>query len=264
MLRNHDPLGSGMKLRFLGCYGGDLGSCRSSAFLVDSEVLLDAGGAASTLELAEARRIRACVITHPHLDHVASLPFLLDVRLGCPALRVYALKETIELVRVHLFNDRIWPDFGRIPNQRDPMLLFETIAPERPFTVEGLTFTGIPVHHSVPTLGFVVSDGRSKFALSSDTGPTRHLWDVVHATPDVRAVLLEVSFPNRLERIATASMHLTPAMLREEILKLPAGIAIYLHHLKPAFLDELMRELEPIMAEFPNVRLAEQGATYEF
>jgi ribonuclease BN (tRNA processing enzyme) len=253
-----------MKVRVLGAYGGELGPYRSSAFLLEGGVLLDAGGASGALGLEEARTLRACLVTHQHLDHIASIPFLLDARIGASTLPVYGLRETANALRQHLFNEKIWPDFQRIPDPRHPLLRYVEIERERPFSLGGFEVTPIAVDHTVPTVGYIVRDGTGSVVFSADTGPTRRIWEAVARLDDCRAVLLELSFPARLEKVAVLSKHLSTESLRAELQKIPAAIPIYLNHLKPAFLDEIARELAPIMIEHKNVRLLEQDRTYDF
>jgi ribonuclease BN (tRNA processing enzyme) len=253
-----------MKVQVLGAYGGELGPFRSTAFLLRDRVLLDAGGASGTLDLDAVRRVEAIVLTHAHLDHIASIPFLLDVRIGSPTLEVYAIGHTIEVLKAHLFNDRVWPDFTRIPDARNPLLRYHEIEAGRDFKVGDLRFRAAAVDHSIPTVGYFVFDGRSTVLFSADTGPTDRIWRTLSETRDVRAVFLEVSFPARLEGIARQSKHLSTSMVPGEVRKMPAGTPVLLNHLKPAFLDELHRELAPVLREHPNIRLAEQGRTYEF
>lgn len=253
-----------MKVRVLGAYGSELGRCRNTAYLLEGGILLDAGGASPALEKAEVRDLRACVLTHAHMDHIASLPFLLDARNGCGTLTVHGLRETILALKMHVFNDKIWPDFQKIPDPKHPLLRYHEIERERPFELAGYTFTPVAVDHTVPTVGYIVENGRSSVVFSADTGPTHRIWEALEGRGDVRAVFLEVSFPARLEKVTRQSKHLSTGMLRDELAKIPAGIPVFLNHLKPTFLDEIQRELAPILAEHPNVRMAEQDRVYDF
>jgi ribonuclease BN (tRNA processing enzyme) len=254
-----------MKLRVLGAYGGELGSYRNSSYLFeDARVLLDAGCASQVLTVEEIRKLRAVVLTHPHADHISSLPFMLDVRIGAGTLDVYALRETIAALRIHIFNNKIWPDFERIPDPRHPLLRYHEIEREKPLDLDDLRFTPVPVDHTVPTVGYVIENGKSSVVFSSDTGPTRRIWEVAARTENLKAVIVEVSFPERLDRISTLSKHLSTVTIRDELAKLPQAVPTFLNHLKPAFLEELHRELAPIMAERANVRLLDQDLTYDF
>src|SRR2546430_14533577 len=119
-----------MRLRVLGCSGGIGGRhLRTTPFLLDSDILIDAGSGVGDLSLAELSLIDYIFITHSHLDHVASIPFLVDTVGGMRTkpLTVYAQRATIEIMRNHLFNWAIWPDFSEIPSPEAPFLRYEEI-----------------------------------------------------------------------------------------------------------------------------------------
>lgn len=253
-----------MKIRVLGAYGGELGPYRNSSFLLDRSLLIDAGSASQVLTLDEIRELKAIVLTHAHADHIASIPFLLDVRIGHDTLDIYGLRETIAALRIHVFNNKVWPDFERIPDARHPLLRYHEIEREKPFEVQGLRLKPIPVDHTVPTVGYFVSDARSTVLFSADTGPTKHVWDVAAHAENLRAIVLEVSFPERLDRISTLSKHISTVTIRDELDKLPRGVPVFINHLKPAFVEEIKQELAPILYDRPHVRLIEQDGTYEY
>ncbi|GIW70857.1 MAG: cAMP phosphodiesterase class-II:metallo-beta-lactamase superfamily protein [Planctomycetota bacterium] len=252
-----------MRLRVMGTYGAELGQMRTTSFLLEQTVLLDAGSATQVLGVEEIQALQAVVLTHAHVDHVKSLPLLLDARMGCPTLEVYAAQPTIAALRVHLFNGELWPDLESIPSPDNPCLRFRTIEPERPFQAGGLRFTAVEVTHTVPTVGYIVEDGTSALAISSDTAETERLWQLVRAHPAVRAAIVEVSYPSRLHAIAEASKHLSTVNLERELAKIPEGVAVYLTHLKPVFLEEILAELEPIRRRHPHVRLLQQDQSLE-
>ena len=108
-----------MRLRVLGCSGGIGGRhLRTTSFLVDHDVLLDAGSGVGDLSLAELTQIDHIFVTHSHLDHVTSIPFLVDTVGGMRTrpVTVYTSGATIEILKHHLFNWAIWPDFTEIPS----------------------------------------------------------------------------------------------------------------------------------------------------
>lgn len=253
-----------MKITVLGAYGGELGSHRGSAYLFENGVLLDAGGASGAMTLDEVRSLKAIVLTHAHADHISSIPFLLDVRIGYEALPIYALRETIAALRIHVFNNRIWPDFERIPDHRNPLLRYVEIEREKEFELHGVRFLPVGVDHTVPTVGFIISNEGGSIVFSGDTGPTRRIWELARSTEDLRAALVELSFPARLDRISTLSKHFSTLSIRGELEKIAPEIPVIIYHLKPAFIDEIKAELEPIAAERGNLSLIEQGKTYEF
>ena len=259
-----------MEFRVLGSFGGDSPDCRMTSFLVDEQAAIDAGAITRALTLEEQRRIHHVVITHTHMDHIATLPFLIENIFGSneEAVSIYATKRVLGTVRRHLFNNDTWPDFTRIPNRVYPSVRFEEIAPEQPFVIGGLRngdleVTAIPVNHIVPTVGLLLRQGGSSILFTSDTGPTERIWEVANAADDLKAVITECSFPNRLQDVADVSLHLSPRTLSKELAKLKSDARVYLYHHKPPYVDELRREISG--SELPvAVEELVQGASYMF
>lgn len=252
-----------MKLKVLGCYGGSVRGCGTTSFLINGTVALDAGFVSTALSLREQARVKHIVVSHAHLDHTYSLPFLIDNNFATPGftLRIYAIPKVIATIRTHLFNDATWPDFTGLPSGRSPVLRFVPIRPERPFRINGLSVLAVPVSHNVPTTGFIVDDGRGALAYSSDTGPTDRFWQVVNRTPRLRSVITETSFPNDEQALADVAGHLTPRSLARELDKIERDVPIYLYGAKPRFIDVVKREVRALNRR--NVRFLVQGRTYE-
>ena len=259
-----------VKFRILGSFGGDSPSCRMTSFLVDETVAIDAGAITRALDIEEQRRVRHVVITHTHIDHTATLPFLIENIFGADdeAVSIYSTRRVLANVRRHLFNNDTWPDFSRIPNHLYPSVRFVEIRAGEPFVIPGLDhgdleITPVPVNHIVPTIGLFLRQGPTSVAFSSDTGPTEAFWKHADMTPDLAALITECSFPNRLQAVADISLHLTPKTLAVELAKLHTDVSIYLYHLKPPYVDEIRGELET--ADLPHpVEELEQDRTYSF
>lgn len=241
-----------------------------TSFLVDQTVAIDAGAITRALPLTEQQGIRHVVVTHTHIDHTATLPFLIENIFGFTeeAVSIYATRKVLANVRRHLFNNDTWPDFTRIPNHMYPSLRFVEMVPEEPFTISGLPngdleVTPVPVNHIVPTVGLVLRQGAGSVIFTSDTGPTQRIWEVANETEDLRALIVECSFPDRLQDIAEVSLHLCPRMLRTELAKLTRSTNVLLYHFKPPYVDELTREVA--QADLPcPVSYLEQDRVYEF
>jgi len=254
-----------MRLRVLGCSGGELRRHRSTCFLVDGALAIDAGSLTASLSLDELLDVHDIVLTHSHLDHVKDVPLLADLLFGRRAtpLTVHASKECARSLRENLFNGELWPDFTRIPDARHPVLTIKAFDPRRRFRAGRYTVQPVPVAHTVESVGFVLSDGADAIAISGDTGPTEAFWDTVNAAENVRALLVETSFPNRLQAIADVSGHLTPRTLAGELTKLERnGFPVYLYHLKPAYASELRRELSAMKLQ--RVRVLATGEELRF
>jgi len=259
-----------MKVQILGSYGGDSPVCRMTSFLIDDTIAVDAGAITRALDITAQRAIRHILISHSHMDHTASLPFLIENIFGSQegSLTIYTTESVLANVRRHLFNNDTWPDFTRIPDRLYPAVRFVEIGVERPLIIPGgsgesLEVTAVGVNHIVPTVGFLIRQGPDSVLYTSDTGPTERVWEVANSAPDLRAVITECSFPNRLKDVAEVSLHLTPDMLAAELTKLKRRVPVFLYHLKPAYLDELREELGRLETEH-EVRELRQGGVYDF
>jgi ribonuclease BN (tRNA processing enzyme) len=255
-----------MDWHILGSFGGSSPTCRTTSFLINGELALDAGSITQALPLEAQRRIRQIVLTHSHLDHTASIPFLVENTFAeqRDALEILVTPQVLRTVKLHLFNNDTWPDFTRIPNDLLPALRLVQVEPRTPVSVKGLRLTPVPVHHVVPTHGYLVEEEEGGAVLfTSDTGPTQEVWDVANRTAKLRALIVEVSFPSRMQQVADVSLHLTPTTLAVELAKLRREVKVYLYHLKPAYVAELRDELAA--TRLPHaVEELHQGETYRF
>ena len=254
-----------MRLKVLGAYGSDGQGQRPSAFLVDDHVLVDAGTVGGALSVAEQTAITHAVLSHAHLDHTVGLAFLVDtLAMVAPERSVTAcsIAPVIETLRTHVFNDSLWPDFMAIPNRDAPVLKLRELPEEGEARVGELWVTPVLVDHTIPTTGFIVHDGETGFVYSGDTGPTTRLWQVAREMRGLKALVVETAFPNRLDVLASASGHLTPAKLREEIKKMPADLPVWIFHIKPQLYQETAEELAQI--DPARIHILEQGKTYTF
>jgi len=249
-----------LRLRVLGCAGGELPRHRTTCFLVDGKLAIDAGALTQGLSLEEILEVDDIVLTHSHFDHVKDVPLVSDLLVGRRRrpLRVHASPDCAQALREHVFNGRLWPDFTRIPSASAPVIEIRTFDPERPFRAGRYRIAPVPVVHPVESVGFVVSDGKASFAVSGDTGPTDRFWARVNAEERLRALLVELSFPSALQPLADLSGHLTPRTLARELGKLERnGFPILLYHLKPAHHAALRREVARL--GLPGVRILREG-----
>lgn len=236
-----------MELYVVGCHGGETPKHRASSFLLDGTLAIDAGAVTRGLDIEAQGRLEACLVSHAHLDHVRDLATLADNRcqLGSPPLVVAGTRPTLEALRRHFFNGVLWPDFTRIPSGGGNTIEFLELDLEKPTTVAGRSVTAVSVSHTIDCAGFVIEKDGAAIAYSGDTGPTDRLWEVLAATPTLKAMLVEVSFPDRHAALATVSGHYTPATLAADLKKLPnvESIPTLLYHIKPIFQREVEIEL---------------------
>ena len=234
-----------------------------TTFVIDGETALDAGALTEALPLAAQRRLRRVVLTHAHLDHVASLPFLVENLYGRERpLEIVAPAPVLQTLSRHVFNDAAWPDFTRLPSRRSPTMVFRPVPVGRPFPAGSVRFTPLPVDHIVPAYGYLVSKPGRSVLFSGDTMPTNRLWEHASRVRDLKAIFLEVSFSDSQAAVARASCHLTPAQLPDELAKAPARCPVYLYHMKPPSLPRIRREVARLAN--PRLRLLVSERSFRF
>jgi len=256
-----------MRLRVLGCSGGIGGRhLRTTSFLVDHDVLIDAGTGVGDLSLAELSLIDHIYLTHSHLDHIASIPFLVDsvggMRTGGP-ITVHATRETIEILRSHIFNWTIWPDFTQVPSAEAPFMRYAEIELGRTETVDGRAITPLPAIHTVPAVGFHLDSGAGSLVFSGDTGANDALWQAVNRIDNLRTVIVETAFSNRDKALAELSKHLCPETLAVELAKLERQAEIYITHLKPGEIELTMEEVEAVAGDY-RPRMLQNNVVFDF
>lgn len=253
-----------MELKILGCHGGESSKHKTSSFLLDGTIALDAGAITSMLTLEEQRAVDTVLVSHAHLDHIKDLATLADNRCqqGGPTLKVVGVPQTIAILEKHFFNDLLWPDFTKIPTPLGPTVELVTIAPEAKVEVAtGYSVRAVMVNHTIDTCAFVVESARGAIAYSGDTGPTDRFWEVLARTEDLRALLMEVSFPDEHHVLAKASGHHTPETLDVDLAKLDGkrGLPVLLYHIKPVFEAVVEKQLTHIRGQNMEIcRLGEQ------
>lgn len=253
-----------MRLAVLGCYGGSAPGRRPSSLLVDGRLALDAGALTTTLSLAEQARVDEVYVTHAHLDHVATLPFLIDnvFALRETPVRVLGSRATIDALRTHLFNDAIWPDFSRLSNGRSAPLAFVELDDDREVVSGDLALRPFAMDHTVDCRGYLLQGPESALAVCSDTVGLAGLPAAVARARGLAAILLEVSFPEASAEVAAVSKHLTPRAFAALVRQLPRGVPVFVWHMKPDAVEQLSDEIASL--DLPDVALLEQDRVYVF
>ncbi len=254
-----------MRLEVLGCSGGIGGALRTTAMLVDHDVLIDAGTGATDLSLEQLARIDHVFLTHSHLDHIAAIPWIVDTvgsERGQP-LVVHALDATIDTLKDHIFNWRVWPDFSRLPNSQQPYLRFEAMTTGVEINLSGRRFIASPANHVVPAVGYRIDSGHNSLIFSGDTAANDGFWRIANQCGNLRYLLIETAFANRNKPIADASKHLYPTQLAAELRKFTGQAEIFITHMKPGQEDEIMAEISALMTGRQPQRLL-QGQVFEF
>lgn len=237
-----------MRVRVLGCSGAIARDSRTTSFLVDDDVLVDAGTGVGDLTLEEMSRVRHVLLTHSHLDHVAALPLMLDAiasQLTEP-VNVHALPGTIQALSAHVFNDVIWPDFSRIPTPQAPFVRFHELQVGQVLTLGGKRIEVLPAVHAVPACGYAISGSTGgAWVFTGDTERNPAFWRRLNEL-DVAALVIETAFSNREQDLARRSLHLSPQALAEELDCIQKGrrFPIYITHTKPAETELIMTEIQ--------------------
>ncbi|MEM6819973.1 MAG: 3',5'-cyclic-nucleotide phosphodiesterase [Pseudomonadota bacterium] len=252
-----------MQIKVLGCSGGIGQGARTSALMVDEDVLLDAGTGVGDLSLPELRKIRHVLLTHAHLDHIAGLPFLIDsvfdARLGDP-LTVYGRRETLATLQKHIFNWEIWPDFAQLPDVSNPVIKYQTLQPGEVVDINQRLFHAVDVRHSVPAQGYCVSGPDGVFAISGDTTTNATLWPLLNSFADLKVLVVEVSFPDEQLALAEAAGHYTPRTLAADLTKLTHTPEIWLTAMKPGDESTILRQVQDAVPSRP-VQMLSTGNT---
>ena len=241
-----------MQIRVLGCSGSIAAGNRTTSFLVDDDLLIDAGTGVGDLSLDELARIDRIVVSHSHLDHVLSIGLLADsvARRRSAARRapieVFALPATIDALRAHVFNGVIWPDFTRLPDVQHPVLRLVPMGVGEVLVFGERCIEVLPAVHTVPAVGFALSR-RSEpqagaWVFSGDTGPNPVLWQRL-AQMRVASLVIETAFGDDDRELAQISQHLCPELLRKELAQLTQPTDVYITHIKPGELDAVMSEI---------------------
>jgi len=236
-----------------------------ACFVIDDCAAIDAGSLATASDSTQKKQIRDIVLTHAHLDHIAGLPLFIDDLFACLSepILIHATAEVIEILERDIFNWDIYPRFSELTNEFGAALEYRPFEIGEEFSIKHLRFKSVSVNHKVPSVGFVVSDGKTTFAFSGDTAETNDFWKVVNDEEKMDAVLIECAFPNELDDLAEISHHLTPKTLKKEIAKLRhASSPIYVINLKPMYREEIVKQIGELENE--KLLILDVGRIYDW
>lgn len=254
-----------MKLRVLGCSGGIGGNLRTTTFLLDHDILIDAGTGVGDLSLAEMSVIDHIFVTHSHLDHIACIPFMVDSVgfMRKEPLTVHATAEVIQILKEHIFNWKVWPDFSQIPNAEHPCLRYQEIKVGETVRINGRKITPLPANHVVPAVGFHLDSGAASLVFSGDTTTCDMLWEAVNRINNLQYLIVETAFSNGEFDLAVNSKHYCPSLLAKDLLKLKRDPKIFITHLKPGEVELTMQEIcECVQGRTP--KMLQNGQLIEF
>lgn len=262
-----------MKIRVLGAHGSDLlvkgatGStnCRSVGFLVNDELIVDAGTLASALTIEEQRRVKHILLSHTHLDHVKEIPPLVDnlFELVDHQVVVSSVSSVVEGLKKHIFNDLVFPNFFHIQASNHAILRSQSLELKvETILSNGISVIPVLVNHTVETVGFVIRDETVAWIYSGDTYYTEEIWKIAARTPNLKGVFIEVSFPDSMIDMARQSKHLTPMLLAQEYRKIgKPDLPVFVYHMKPIVRDQIIQEIARLDIE--NVTVLQEGQEIE-
>ena len=241
-----------MRIKVLGCSGGVGPGLRTTSLLVNDEILIDAGTGVGDLSLPQMARIGDVFLTHAHLDHVAGLAFMADNLFDMVdrPVKVHATAETLLTLREHLFNWKLWPDFSKLPDEKNPLLTWHELQPTMKYPFNGHTLAAFRVLHTVPAVGYTVEGAKGTFVFTGDCYAADELWAGLNALPRLDKLMIEVAFTNDDAELAKVSRHFTPELLGSELKKLNHKPKLYLTHHKPGCEADIEKECRTALAGY--------------
>lgn len=254
-----------MQLRVLGCSGGIGQNLRTSTFLLDDDILLDAGTGVGDLTLDEMRKLKHIFITHSHMDHITSIPLLIDTlfsELKQP-LKVHAQADTIEAMKTHIFNWKIWPDFAELPTKDSPVLEFLPMQPGDVVQIRDRNIRMIKVEHTVPAVAYAVTSNNRSMAYTGDTSTNDSLWQALNELPSLALLIIESGFANHDQELARLAKHYCPRLLAEDIKKLKHKPKVGISHLKPGEESLIMQECHSLMGNDWDLHQLSSGDVFQ-
>lgn len=262
-----------MQVHVLGCSGAIAKDCRTTAFLIDGRILIDAGTGVGDLSLEEMRDIDHVFLSHAHLDHIAALPLMLDAVASerDKPVTVYGLAPTLEALRAHIFNDTIWPDFSRIPSVERPFLRYCPLTIGQRMQCESLQIEVLPAVHAVAAAGYAVLGATGWWIYSGDTGPNPALWARLNQLGEQAMLVIETAFSSREAHLAARSQHLSSESLVAELSQWhpPRPCPVYITHTKPLEAAHILAEVQgmalmvPASAQWTDISWLQAGRKFE-
>ncbi len=237
-----------------------------TSFLIDARLASARGSIGFAIAPGQIGTVRHVIVTHSHADHTASLPIYVAEAfnvLSDPII-IYGSTVVISALRKYVFNDQVWPDFEKIQlsNGSGPTIEFRELRANEKLTISGIDVMPIPVNHLVPTFGLLVQNENASVLFTSDTYTTDEIWKAARESPKLKAVFVDVSYPDEMGELAEASMHLTPGLLVDELKKLDRDVEVYVVHIKPTHRDEVIKQIGSLTG--PLVRIGEIDRVYEW
>lgn len=236
-------------IKILGASGSKSKNSGTTCFQIARDIIIDAGNVINTIG-DQAQFVNHIFLTHSHSDHITDLPFIVEglFEKRTESLIIYGSKQTIDSLKKHTFNNEIWPDFSKINllNSNKKSLIFQEICVDDEITIKNYKIRAIEAVHIDGSFGFVITkDDEDSYIISGDTYLNDKLISEINSNPNIKLLIIECSFPNRLDKLALDSKHLTPKLLSSLIEKIHnKNIQVFIYHIKHIYQDEMKDEIK--------------------
>lgn len=254
-----------MRLQILGCSGGIGETRRTTAVLIDEDILIDAGTGVGDLTLQQMSQVDHVFLTHSHLDHSGFLPLLADAAafLRQRPLEVHALPTTIDALKTHMLNGTLWPDYTIQPSMDNPYIRFHSLHCGETAELTGRRITALPAQHSVPAVGYQLDSGNASFVYSGDTTLCNAFWEALNGISNLRYLMIETTFLNALTATAAPhSGHMTAQLLAQGLMLFKHKVNLLISHMEPGKEELTMAEILAAVGEHQPIALA-RGQIFE-
>ncbi len=235
-------------IKILGASGSKAKDLNTTSFQIYKDIVIDAGNVLNALG-DEAKDINHIFLTHSHADHITDLPFIIETFFESREipLTIYALEETIEVLKKHSFNDVIWPDFTKIKLLRNDTfsLILKPIKIDEVIKIHNYSIKAIKANHISGACGFVIKKNHQGFVISGDTYINPLMWEEIDNDEEIKSLVIECSYPDKLQELAKITRHLTPVLIANELEKLTRkNLSVFYYHLKPSYNKELLKDIK--------------------
>ena len=234
-------------MKVLGAYGSKTKSSQLSSYLIDENTVIDAGNIILALG-DDFLKLENILITHAHFDHIVDLPTAIDTYYSkiLKPINIFATQKVINILKENIFNDKVWPDFSKIPlmSGKGNTIEFNTLEYFQEYKIGNFTYMPYPNFHTHGSSGYIINND---LLFTSDTFLCYHTWDILNKNKNITKLVIEISFPSSHNRLAVLSKHLTPTLLASELESLKRDdVKIYINHIKYEYMDEIVTELKEI------------------
>jgi len=253
-----------MRVEILGCSGCIGDDSRTTCFLVDDDILIDAGTGAGELSLSQIIGINTLFLTHSHLDHCGFLPLLADAAGNYreTPLNTYALPETISTIKRNILNGEIWPDYTVQPSPESPYVTFTSIKQGETVEINARKFTALPTRHAVPCIGYRLDSGAASLVYSGDTTFCEDFWQALNCIPNLKYLLIETTFLNCNAAGVKRSGHMTAELLAQGLHLLQRQVQLFIVHMEAGRENDTMHEVIQAAGRF-NPQMLRRGTVFE-